>query len=235
MTLAEKIDHTLLKAEATALQIDRVTDEAIEFGFASVCVNGAWVSRVAQRLREAGAATKACAVVDFPLGAGNASVKMMEATVAAKDGAREIDFVANLPMLLDRDVDTARSAFMGLVRTVRAVDAEVVVKVIIESALLMREVSDDEGEARIEAACRAAREAGCDFVKTSTGMHAAGGATVEAVQLMKKHAGGLKVKAAGGIRTRDDAMRMIEAGADRLGCSAGVAIVRGEGGGDGGY
>ena len=116
-----------------------------------------------------------------------------------------------------------------MVKNVRGVRGDVVVKVIIESALLLAGVDDATAEQRIETACVAARESGCDFVKTSTGFHPAGGASVEAVKLMKKHAapGGLKVKASGGIRNRDDALRMIDAGADRLGCSAGVAIVQG--------
>jgi deoxyribose-phosphate aldolase len=108
------------------------------------------------------------------------------------------------------------------------VKPQVLIKVIIESTLLLAEADLAEGEHRIEIACRAALESGCDFVKTSTGFHPAGGATIEAVRLMKKHSNGLYVKAAGGIRTHDDAMRMIDAGADRLGCSASVRIVEGD-------
>ena len=105
--------------------------------------------------------------------------------------------------------------------------AQVIVQVILETAVLMKELVPQEAEAAIQIGCQAARESGCDFVKTSTGFHAAGGATVEAVKLLRKHSGGLYVKAAGGIRTRDDAMRMIDAGADRIGCSSSVQVVEG--------
>ena len=225
MSIASRIDHTILKAEATPAQVDAVVAEALEHGFASVCVNGAFVSRVAQAVR--GSAVKTCAVAGFPLGAGRSTVKAIEATSAVKDGADEVDFVAHLPFLLAKDLQAAKAEFTEIVRAARMANAEVVIKVIIESAALMQDVSDDEAEARIETACRAARESGCDFIKTSTGFHGAGGASEQAVALMKKHSGGLYVKASGGIRSFDDATRMIDAGADRLGCSAGVAIVTG--------
>jgi deoxyribose-phosphate aldolase len=229
--LAARIDHTLLKAEATAADVAAVTDEAIEHGFASVCVNGHHLPQVAQALSNTpsptGRTVKPCAVAGFPLGAGKSMVKTIEATSLAKDGALEIDFVAHLPDLLAEDVDAARRDFAMLVEAVRDVRRSTVVKVIIESAALLAGVSDDRGEARIAAACRAATEAGCDFVKTSTGFHPAGGASVRAVKWMSRHAPALQVKASGGIRTRDDALAMIDAGADRLGCSAGVAIVAG--------
>lgn len=225
MNLAKRIDHTQLKAEATAADIDALTAEAREYGFASVCVNGAYVARVAEAM--AGTDVKACGVVGFPLGAMKASIKAIEATAACKDGAAEIDFVAHLPLLLAKDEPAATDAFMQITTAARSVRPNVVVKVIIESAALMQGVDAAEAEARIAAACGAARSSGCDFVKTSTGFHPAGGATVEAVRLMNKHAGPMKVKASGGIRSYEDAVRMIDAGADRLGCSAGVAIVKG--------
>ena len=223
--LAGRIDHTLLKAEAARPQVHRVVAEAIEHRFASVCVNGCFVADVAKALH--GSDVLTCAVVGFPLGANKATIKAIEATSAVKDGATEIDIVAHLPHLLKCDKAQAKAELMEIVRAVRSARSTTVVKVIIESALLLADVDASEGEVRIEAACAAARESGCDFVKTSTGFHAAGGASVEAVRLMKKHSGGLYVKASGGIRTYDDAMRMIEAGADRLGCSASVAIVTG--------
>ena len=138
------------------------------------------------------------------------------------------DFAADLEQL-QRTADLYRlgPSTAAVVKAARAVSPQVVVKVIIESAALMKDVSADEAESRIEVACRAARESGCDFIKTSTGFHPAGGATVEAVRLMKKQSGGLYVKASGGIRSFDDAKRMLDAGADRLGCSASVAIVQG--------
>lgn len=233
MNLANRIDHTQLKAEATPADIDALIAEAREHGFASVCVNGAYIAHVAKGL--AGTNVKTCGVVGFPLGAMKAMVKAIEATSACKDGATEIDFVANLPLLLAKDENATTEEFMQLTTAARSVRPEVVIKVIIESAALMQGVDAVEAEARIAAACGAARSSGCDFVKTSTGFHAAGGATVEAVRLMKKHAGPMKVKASGGIRSYDDAMRMIDAGADRLGCSAGVAIIKGTAGEAGGY
>lgn len=229
MNLASRIDHTLLKAEATRPQVHRLVAEALQHGFAAVCVGGVFVADVATALR--GCPVKTCAVVGFPLGHSKPTVKAIEAAAAVKDGAQEIDFVAHLPNLLKADLHAAKDEFLQVVKAARAVDPQVVVKVIIESALLLSEPSDaapdrgDRGEARIAIACQAARESGCDFVKTSTGFHPAGGATVEAVRLMKKHSGGLYIKASGGIRTYDDAVQMLEAGADRLGCSASVAIV----------
>ena len=235
MELASLIDHTNLKPEATEADIDRLTAEAREHGFASVCINGRFVARAAAALKGSGVRT--CAVAGFPLGASKPTVAAIEATSACKDGADEIDFVAYLPHLLRSDAAAARDEFLELTRAVRGVRRDVVVKVIVESGLLMRDVSADEAERRIAAACLAAREAGCDFVKTSTGFHPAGGATVEAVRLMAKHAkpAGLQVKAAGGIRNAQDAAAMVEAGADRLGCSAGVQIVQGQTAASSGY
>ena len=221
MDLAGKIDHTLLCAQADRDAVERLVREAKRYGFASVCVNGVFVSEVVKSLH--GTGIKTCAVVGFPLGAGKVSVKAIEAVSAVKDGAQEIDFVAHLPWLFNRDVVSSKSEFIEIVKAARAVDRCVVVKAIVETAYLSE--ASDRGEGRIEFACRVARESGCDFVKTSTGFHPAGGATVEAVALMKKHSHGLYVKASGGIRTREEAMALIEAGADRLGCSNSVAIV----------
>lgn len=222
MNIASIIDHTILKAEATRADVDQIIDEALAHRFASVCINGCFVKHVRQRL--AGSPVKTCAVAGFPLGAMKPMVKAIEATSLVKDGADEVDFVAHLPTLLAADAEAAKAEFMELVKAARSVLPGVVVKVIIESAALMKDADPATAEARIAAACHAARASGCDFVKTSTGFHPAGGASELAVQLMKKHAGPLKVKASGGIRTPDDAKRMIDAGADRLGCSASVAI-----------
>jgi deoxyribose-phosphate aldolase len=227
--LAARIDHTLLKPEAAGPQIDALVDEALRFGFASVCVNGYHLPRVVERLGGSKEhSVKACAVASFPLGAMTPIGRALECTNLAKLGAQEIDIVAFLPHLLAKDPDALASDLIETVRQVRAVSRTIVVKVILETAALRAQAeSDADFEKMIEAGCDAARRSGCDFVKTSTGFHSAGGATVEAVQLMKKHANGLRVKASGGIRTRDDALRMIDAGADRLGCSSGVAIVTG--------
>ncbi len=232
-SLAALIDHTLLKAEAGVEEVDQLCDEAAGHGFASVCVNGTFVKHAAERL--AGSGVKVCSVAGFPLGAMRATVKAIEATAACKDGAEEVDFVAHLPHLIRGDAEAARGEFYEVVSAARAVRGKVVVKVILETAAVMAGVDATEAERRIAAACEAARTSGCDFVKTSTGFHPAGGATVEAVRLMKRHGEGLRVKASGGIRTRDDALRMIDAGADRLGCSAGVSIIGGGGGSGGTY
>ncbi|MGB0766149.1 MAG: deoxyribose-phosphate aldolase [Phycisphaeraceae bacterium] len=231
--IAALIDHTILKAEATRDDVLRLCDEAIEYGFASVCVNGCFLKTVREQLADAEA--KTCGVAGFPLGAMKPMVKAIEATSLVKDGADEVDFVAHLPTLLACDAEAARIEFAELSKAARSVLPGVVIKVIIESAALMKDADEALCEKRIAAACEAARAAGIDFVKTSTGFHSAGGASVEAVRLMKKHAGPMKVKASGGIRTLDDAKRMIDAGADRLGCSAGVEIVTGQGAAGSGY
>lgn len=233
MSLAARIDHTLLKPESTRGEVMHAVSEALEHGFASVCVNGCYTAAVAEKLE--GTGVKTCAVAGFPLGAMKPTIKAIEATNLVKDGAEEVDFVAHLPNLLAADVDAAKAEFAELVKGVRSVRASVTVKVILETALLMKDADEAKAEERIAAACRAARETGCDFVKTSTGFHAAGGASEAAIKLMKKHAGPLQVKASGGIRSCDDAKRMLDAGADRLGCSASVAIVQGETAADAGY
>jgi len=223
--IAACIDHTVLKAEAGWPDVRRAVAEAVEHRFASVCINPAFVGEVRGALRDTGVRT--CTVVGFPLGANDATVKRSEAIVAVKQGAEEIDFVAHLPPLLEGRVDALTAEFTAVAQAAKEVRAAVTVKVIIETALLMADADPDLAERRIRAACDAARAAGCDFVKTSSGFHPAGGATIDAVRLMRKHAGPLKVKAAGGIRTWDDAVAMLDAGADRLGCSAGVAILAG--------
>ena len=237
MDFAPLIDHTDLRAQATRDDVLRLCDEAIEHGFASVCVNGRFVKDARARLAGSGpgAAVKTCAVAGFPLGAMKPTIKAIEASSLVKDGAEEVDFVAHLPHLLAEDVDAARAEYLELVKAARAVLPGVVIKVIIESAVLMDGPDDAAGQRRVAAACRAALESGCDFVKTSTGLHPAGGASVAAVALMKQHAGPMQVKASGGIRTAEDAQRMVDAGADRLGCSAGVAIVTGAQAAQAGY
>lgn len=221
--LAAKIDHTLLKPESTSAQVHRVIAEAMEFGCASACVAPAWLARAAVMLR--GSGVRACTVVGFPHGTSKPTIKAIEATSAVKDGADEVDVVAFLPNLLNHDVDAARAELIEIVRACRAARRDVVIKVIVESAALLA-AGGDKGEKSIELACRAVRESGCDFIKTSTGFHPAGGASIEAVRLMKKHAEGLLIKAAGGIRDLATAHAMIDAGADRLGLSATAEILR---------
>ena len=216
--LAGKIDHTLLTPETTPAEVERLVAEGAEHGFASVCVAPA---HVVTATRAAAGRVKVCGVVGFPHGNSRATVKAIEATAAAKDGAAEIDMVAFLPNLLAQDVAATLAEVREVVAAVRAVRPDIVVKVIVESAVLMRQ----DGEARISAACEAVRRGGADFIKTSTGFHPAGGASADAVRLMRRHAGGLRVKASGGIRDLATAQKMLAAGADRLGMSAGVQVL----------
>ena len=224
-TIASRIDHTILKPEASSADVLRLCDEALEYGFASVCVNGRFVREAAAHLQ---GRVRVCGVAGFPLGAMKPMIKGIEAASLVKDGASEVDFVAFLPALMAGDLEAARADFLEVTKNVRAVLPQTVVKVILETGALMQGVSEDQAEARIACGCLAARESGCDFVKTSTGFHAAGGATEAAVKLLKKHAGPLQVKASGGIRNLADAKLMLAAGATRLGCSSGVAIAKGE-------
>lgn len=211
--LARTIDHTLLKPDATAAQIDRLCDEARAHDFAAVCVNPCWVARCAARLR--GSRVAVCTVIGFPLGANETTVKAEEARRALAAGAAEVDMVVNLGALKGGD----QAAVQDDIAAVRAAAAGATLKVIIETALLT--------DAEKTTVCRLAVAAGADFVKTSTGF-AAGGATAADVALMRAAVGPeCGVKASGGIRDRAAALAMLAAGADRLGTSAGVAIVQG--------
>jgi deoxyribose-phosphate aldolase len=236
--LARRIDHTILKPEALAPEVHKVVTEALQHQFASVCIAPAWVAKVSAMLR--GSPVACCTVVSFPHGTSKPTLKAIEATSAIKDGATEVDVVAFLPFLINHDVESAKAELIEVVRGARAARSDVVIKVIVESAALMK-LGSDKGERAIATACQAVRESGCDFIKTSTGFHPAGGASVEAVRLMKKYGEGLLVKASGGIRDLATAKAMIEAGADRLGLSASVAIVEemkqggATAGGGGGY
>jgi deoxyribose-phosphate aldolase len=221
--LAHRIEHTILKPESLPSDVQKVAAEATEYGFAAACVAPVWVGRVAALLR--GSGVRVCTVVGFPHGTSKSTLKAIEATSSMKDGADEIDVVAHLPNLVRGDVDAARAELIEIVRAARATRREVVIKAIVESALLMQG-SGDQAEALIAAACRAVRESGCDFIKTSTGFHPAGGASAEAVRLMKKHGEGLLIKAAGGIRSLATAQNLLAAGADRLGTSASVEVMK---------
>jgi len=213
--LARLIDHTLLKPEATRAQIDQLCDECQEYGFAAACVNSVWVARCAARLAQSH--TAVASVVGFPLGASTSDAKAYEARTAIENGAREVDMVVNLGALITGDRSDVTHDIRAVVQVAKKADPSTVVKVILET----RALSDEQ----IIAGCRSCVEAGADFVKTSTGFHPAGGATIEHVALLKKHAAPLRVKAAGGIRDLPTAMAMIEAGADRLGMSASKAVV----------
>ncbi len=213
--LAKMIDHTLLKPEATPDQIAQLCFEARKYGFASVCVNPTWVTLCAQLLQ--GSPVKVCTVIGFPLGASAPEVKAFETQTAIDQGATEIDMVINIGALKARDLDLVAKDIRGVVYVAHSHGA--IVKVIIEAVLLT-----DEDKT---VACLIAKEAGADFVKTSTGF-ASGGATTHDVALMRRVVGPeLGVKAAGGVRTYEDAEKMIQAGATRIGASAGVKILQG--------
>jgi deoxyribose-phosphate aldolase len=221
--LAARIDHTILKPQATAAEVEKIVAEAIEYRFASVCVAPIWVPVVAKRLKGTGVLT--CTVASFPHGTSKATVKAIEGSSSVKDGAEEVDVVAHLPYLANHDFDSAKAELLEVVRACRAARPATVIKVIVESAYLLT-LPGDAGEKAIATACRAVRESGCDFIKTSTGFHPDGGASVRAVELMKKYGDGLKIKASGGIRDLPTALAMLDAGADRLGLSSSVAIVK---------
>lgn len=215
--LPRYIDHTLLKADATAAQIDRLCAEAVTYGFFSVCVNSRWVPHCARVL--SGSGVSVCAVVGFPLGSAAGEVKAFEAAWAADAGASEIDMVLPVGPLLDGD----ESAVLSDIRAVvKAVEGRAIVKVILETGYL--------NEEQKRSACRLAEAAGARFVKTSTGF-GPGGATVADVRLMRAAVSPqVQVKASGGVRDLNAALAMIEAGATRIGTSSGVAIVTGAAG-----
>ena len=208
--IAKYIDHTLLKPEASEEAVRKLCAEARDFGFASVCVNGGFTELVARELK--GSDVKTCVVIGFPLGAGTSAAKAFEAADAVSRGAEEIDMVLSVGRLRSGDTAAVREDIQSVVRSAEGA----LVKVIIETCLLTDEQK--------ELACRLAEEAGAHFVKTSTGF-STGGATAEDVALMRRVVGDrLGVKASGGIRKREDAERMIAAGASRIGASASVGI-----------
>lgn len=211
---ASLIDHTLLKAEASEADIRKLCDEAAQFGFASVCVNPSWVKTAANFLRST--RVPVCTVIGFPLGATLPDVKAYEARRAIFNGAREVDMVINIGALKSGDDCAVEDDIKAVVEA--AHENGILCKVIIETALLT-----DEEKVR---ACLASKNAGADFVKTSTGF-SKGGATVDDVALMRRTVGSsLGVKASGGVKGIDDARAMFEAGATRIGASVGVKIAQ---------
>jgi deoxyribose-phosphate aldolase len=213
MDIASYIDHTVLAADAGQEKIAKLCEEARRWKFASVCVNTCWTAFCAEKLR--GTGVNVCSVVGFPLGAMCTKAKAYEAACAVEAGATEVDMVINVGWLKDGKYDLVEND----IREVKKACAGKLLKVIIETCLLT-----DEEKVR---ACELSVKAGADYVKTSTGF-SKGGAKAEDVALMRKTVGkNTGVKASGGIRTYEDAMKMIEAGASRLGCSAGIAIVTG--------
>lgn len=214
MELNRKIDHTILKADASEIDVLQVIEEAKKYHFYSVCVNPTWVALANEKLANEPVAV--CTVIGFPLGANTSEVKAYETQDAIKNGADEVDMVINIGALKSKNYKQVEQDIKAVVD---AAKDKALVKVIIEISLLNRE--------EIVKACELAKAAGADFVKTSTGF-STGGATVEAVRLMRETVGPeMGVKASGGIHNEAEAMAMVEAGASRIGTSAGVAIMAG--------
>ncbi|MBS6027223.1 MAG: deoxyribose-phosphate aldolase [Haemophilus pittmaniae] len=210
--LAQYIDHTALSADKTPADIIQLCNEAKQYGFYSVCLNSAYIPLAKQQL--AGSDVKICTVVGFPLGANLSSVKAFETRASIEAGAREIDMVINVGLAKAGDWDAVKADIQAVLEACQGV----LLKVILETCLL----SDEE----IVKACEICKAVGVDFVKTSTGFNRAG-ATVEHIRLMRATVGDLGVKASGGVRDTATALAMIEAGATRIGASAGIAIVEG--------
>lgn len=212
--IASMIDHTLLKAEATTMQINNLCKEAKKYEFASVCINPHYVSLCYEHLK--GTKVKVCTVIGFPLGATTTQTKAFETRDVVADGAQEIDMVINIGLLKSKHYQNVEDDIRAVVEAAKGN----IVKIILETALL----NDEE----IEKGCQLSKSAGANFVKTSTGF-SKGGATVHAVELMRRTVGSsMGVKASGGIRSIDDAQAMIKAGATRIGASASVEIVQGK-------
>lgn len=212
--IASYIDHTLLKAESTKDQVIQLCKEAAEYEFASVCVNPAYVATAAAELKDS--KVKVCTVIGFPLGASTSETKAFETRDAIEKGAEEIDMVVNIGAIKSGDDELVKKDIQAVVE---AAKGKAIVKVIIEASLL----TDEEKVL----ASRLSKEAGADFVKTSTGF-STGGATVEDVKLMRETVGAdLGVKASGGVRSLEDVQAMIDAGATRIGASSGVQIMQG--------
>ncbi|MEY8000505.1 deoxyribose-phosphate aldolase [Clostridium sp. Mt-5] len=214
MNIAEMIDHTALKPDTTKKQIIQLIEEAKQYQFASVCINPMWVKLAGEKLKDSG--INVCTVIGFPLGANTTETKAFEVKNAIKNGASEVDMVINIGELKDKNNVYVERDIRAVVE---AAKGKALVKVIIEACLLTQ-------EEKIRA-CKIAKKAGADFVKTSTGFSKAG-AAVEDVELMRKTVGDdMGVKAAGGIHTEEEAVKMIEAGANRIGTSSGISIMSG--------
>jgi len=213
--LASFIDHTLLEATATKERIEQLCREAIDFGFHTVCVNPRWIPLVAERLHNT--KVKVAGVVSLPLGADSTKIKVAQAEDAIFAGADEVDMVADLAAIIEDDWRYLSGQLQAVLKVCRSMRPAVVLKVIIESAALNREQKIF--------ACQIAETCGVDFIKTSTGLHPAGGATIEDVKLIKETAPSCKVKAAGGIKTAKQAIEMLQAGAERIGTSSSVRII----------
>ena len=219
LELAKMIDHTILKANATQSDIEKLCDEAKKYNFASVCVNPYWVPLASDLLKNT--IVKVCTVIGFPLGATSSESKASETEIAILQGADEVDMVINVGAMKNNKTDIVENDILSVVNSARKTgksqNKNIIIKVILETCYLTKD--------EIKNACICAKNAGADFVKTSTGF-GTGGATVEDVALMKQTVGEtMQVKASGGIRDYETAIKMIEAGATRLGTSSGISIV----------
>lgn len=213
MNINKLIDHTALKPNTNKESILKLITEAKTYDFASVCVNPCWVALAHQELKNTD--VKVCTVIGFPLGANTTEVKVFETKDAIEKGAQEIDMVINIAMLKDKEYDYVENEIHQIVE---AAKDKAIIKVIIETCLL----TDEE---KIKA-CELSQKAGADFVKTSTGF-STGGATVHDIALMRKTVGAeMGVKASGGVHTHEEALAMVEAGATRIGASAGVKLLK---------
>ena len=213
--LAGCIDHTLLSATATSGQIKQLCREAKEYGFCAVSINPRWIPLAAEELH--GSKVKVGGVVSLPLGADTTKIKIAQAQQAIFDGADEIDMVADLAAIIEGDSIYLSNQIQAVLKICHSMRPKVLLKVIIESAALTRQQKIF--------ACQIADKCGVNFVKTSTGMNPAGGATIEDIKLMKEAAPNCKIKAAGGIKTAKQALDMLNAGAERIGTSSGVMII----------
>ncbi|WP_461204313.1 deoxyribose-phosphate aldolase [Clostridium sp. DL1XJH146] len=212
--LARMIDHTILKPDTQLEQVKKVCKEALEYNFASVCINSSFVKLVADELK--GSEVKVCTVIGFPLGAATTNVKEVETIEAIENGAQEVDMVINIGRMKDGDYEYVLKDIKAVVE---AAKGKALTKVIIETCLLTNEEK--------KKACEISKEAGADFVKTSTGF-STGGATPEDIKLMRETVGNeMGVKASGGVRKLEDALIMIKNGATRIGASSSVEIING--------
>ena len=214
--LARKFDHTNLQQEATESDIVLLCKEAAACGFFAVCVNPSYVRIVRHLLRKT--SVKVCAVVGFPLGANTTGTKLAETAEALHGGADEIDVVMNVGLFKSGKTAEVETELGKIASSVKSGGVDRICKVIVEAGLL--------NPAEIDLACKIVNHSGADFIKTSTGFSKAGGATIEAVEIMNRHRGRLKIKAAGGIRSLNTALALLRAGADRLGASQSVSILK---------
>ena len=213
--LARKFDHTNLQQDATEAGITLLCKEAVGCAFFAVCVNPCYVGLARDLL--SGTSVKVCTVIGFPLGANTTGTKLAETVQALRDGADEIDVVMNVGLFKSHKIAEVETELRQIVSAIKSVGVNNICKVIVETGLL--------NATEIELACGIVNRSGADFIKTSTGFSKAGGATIEALEIINRHRGKLKVKAAGGIRNLDTALAMLRAGADRLGASQSVSIV----------